>query len=300
LQLLDTSTLTACILIILYTVGPLGMLVGAIPQLGQGAIACERFAALGFSMAHHAADAAERVPDATHERQSLRDWKCIELQGATASYHDGESTASFQLGPVDMRIHPGELVFIIGGNGSGKSTLAKILTGLYMPVEGQVLLDGKPINRQTLDAYRSLFSAVFADFHLFDRVLGSGAETTTGALAHEYLGMLGLADKVRITDETYSTTKALSNGQRRRLALVSAYLEDRPVYVLDEWAADQDPLFKSLFYKVLLPDLKRRGKCVIIITHDDQYFEYADRIVKLSEGKIVADVSMHSGSLKTA
>jgi putative ATP-binding cassette transporter len=300
LQLLDASTLTACILVILYIIGPLGLLVGGIPQLGLGAIACERFTALGFSIPRDATPVADHEPDVPNEKAAPRDWKCIELHGATARYHDGESTASFELGPINMRIHPGELVFVIGGNGSGKSTLAKILTGLYLPVAGHVLLDGQPVNRQNLDAYRSLFSAVFADFHVFDRILGSGQETATCGRAREYLGMLGLAEKVRVEDETYSTTKALSTGQRRRLALVSAYLEDRPVYVLDEWAADQDPPLKKLFYTVLLPELKRRGKCVIVITHDDQYFEAADRIVKLSDGKIVADVSMYPSSLKTA
>ncbi|HEY6927001.1 MAG TPA: cyclic peptide export ABC transporter [Steroidobacteraceae bacterium] len=287
-QLFDTATLTACILIILYIIGPLALLVGAIPQLGQGAIACERLAALGFSIDQNPANGAHDDSDVATEEPVPSEWKCIELRGVKARYFD-QSTASFELGPINMEIHPGELVFVIGGNGSGKSTLAKVLTGLYMPVDGQVLLDGQPV-RGNLDRYRSLFSAVFADFHVFDRVLGRDKDASASSIAREYLGMLGLADKVRIRDETYSTTKALSSGQRRRLALVSAYLEDRPIYVLDEWAADQDPPLKKLFYTVLLPDLKRRGKCVIIITHDDQYFEAADRIVKLLDGKIVAEV----------
>jgi putative ATP-binding cassette transporter len=300
LQLLGASTLTACILVILYIIGPLGMLIGTIPQVGQGGIAYERLTAFGLSMAHNAADVASLELDASDESPAPSHWKCIELHGATARYPDGDSTSSFELGPIDLRIHPGELVFVIGGNGSGKSTLAKVLTGLYTPLEGQVLLDGQPVNRQNLDTYRSLFSAVFADFHVFDRVLDGGKEATTYALAREYLGMLGLANKVEIADKTYSTTKALSSGQRRRLALVCAYLENRPICVLDEWAADQDPPLKSLFYKVLLPDLKRRGKCVIVITHDDQYFEAADRIVKLSDGKLVSDVLLHSSSFETA
>jgi putative ATP-binding cassette transporter len=298
LQVLDAASVTASILVILYIIGPLSLLVGGIPQLGLGTIACERFAMLGFSIPDDVAVTTGEAESKTANPAPVR-WQSIELQGATARYYDSESTASFELGPIDLCIQPGELVFVIGGNGSGKSTLAKILAGLYQPVSGRVLLDGQPIDSGSLETYRNLFSAIFADFHVFDQVLGSDTEAATGRLANEYLGMLGLKDKVQVTHLTYSTTRALSNGQRRRLALVSAYLEDRPVYVLDEWAADQDPPFKKLFYQVLLPELKRRGKCVIVITHDDQYFEVADRILKLSDGKLVADIETHPGSLQT-
>src|SRR5262249_21204367 len=150
------------------------------------------------------------------------------------------------------------LVFIVGGNGSGKSTLAKVLTGLYSPTQGRILLDSTPVHNGNSDLYRSLFAAVFTDFHLFNRVIGPGREGANKVLVQEYLTRLGLADKVQLNGKNYSTTKALSTGQRKRLALLCAYLEDRPIYLLDEWAADQDPPFKKFFYEVLLPDLKRR------------------------------------------
>jgi putative ATP-binding cassette transporter len=67
---------------------------------------------------------------------------------------------------------------------------------------------------------------------------------------------------------------------------MAAYLEDRPVYLFDEWAADQDPLFKEMFYREFLPELKSRGKTVIVITHDDRYFPVADRIIKLENGQV--------------
>jgi len=287
LQWLDAATLTACVLVVLYIMGPMGIVIGAVPQLGQATVACERIAGFGFSFDVHAPDAPDQTssPDADG---SLRNWQAIELHGIKARYHSEETATHFELGPIDLRLHPGELVFIIGGNGSGKSTLAKILTGLYTPTAGRVLLDGQAVDERRREAYRSLFSTVFTDFHLFDRVVG--ASSAPADQAQEYLTMLGVANKVRIEDGAYSTTKALSSGQRKRLALVSAYLEDRMIYVLDEWAADQDPSFKSLFYRVLLPDLRRRGKCVIIITHDDQYFEVADRIIKMSDGRIVSDL----------
>ncbi|MCI0996649.1 ATP-binding cassette domain-containing protein, partial [Pseudomonas corrugata] len=133
--------------------------------------------------------------------------------------------------------------------------------------------------------------AVFSDFHLFNRLIGPDEEDGNPDLASKYLETLGLADKIKIEGLGYSTLKALSYGQQKRLALVCAYMEDRPVYVLDEWAADQDPPFKKFFYEELLPDLKRRGKTVLIITHDDQYFQLADRIIKLADGHIASDIN---------
>ncbi|MFY9571046.1 MAG: ABC transporter ATP-binding protein, partial [Blastocatellia bacterium] len=106
--------------------------------------------------------------------------------------------------------------------------------------------------------------------------------------ARDYLARLELDNKLEINDGVLSTTN-LSQGQRKRLALLTAYMEDRAVYVFDEWAADQDPLFKRVFYYHLLPDLKARGKMVLVISHDDQYYHVADRIVKLEYGKIEYD-----------
>jgi len=188
------------------------------------------------------------------------------------------------LGPVDLSFQPGELVFLVGGNGSGKSTLAKIITGLYLPEAGQIRLDGKLVTNQNRDAYRQLFSAVFADFFVFDNLLGLDGADLDGR-AGCYLEQLHLQHKVRIANGSLSTT-AVSQGQRKRLALLTAYLEDRPFYLFDEWASDQDPHFKNVFYTKLLPDLKARGKTVLVITHDDRYFDTADRLIKLDYGKL--------------
>ncbi|MCF4986182.1 cyclic peptide syringomycin export ABC transporter SyrD, partial [Pseudomonas syringae] len=153
------------------------------------------------------------------------------------------------------------------------------------------LLDGAAVTDDSRGDYRDLFSAVFSDFHLFNRLIGPDEkEHPSTDQAQTYLSTLGLEDKVKIEGLGYSTTTALSYGQQKRLALVCAYLEDRPIYLLDEWAADQDPPFKRFFYEELLPDLKRRGKTILIITHDDQYFQLADRIIKLADGCIVSDV----------
>ena len=174
------------------------------------------------------------------------------------------------LGPVNLTFRPGELTFIVGGNGSGKSTLAKIITGLYPPESGEILLDGKKVTNCDRDDYRQLFSAVFADFYIFGTMLGLNAVNLDSRALH-YLTELHLEHKVKVRNGQLSTVD-LSQGQRKRLALLTAYLEDRPFYLFDEWASDQDPQFKEIFYRQILPDLKARGKAIVVITHDDRYF----------------------------
>jgi putative ATP-binding cassette transporter len=186
-------------------------------------------------------------------------------------------------------VRPGELLFLVGGNGSGKTTLAKLLTGLYAPEAGEVRLDGAPVTDATRDRYRELWTVVFSDAFVFDRLLGAVAPDLD-ARAREYLVRLQLDHKVTVSGGVLSTTE-LSQGQRKRLALLAAYLDDRPIYLFDEWASDQDPLFKEVFYRQLLPELKGRGKAVVVISHDDRYYDVADRVVKLENGRVVSDVS---------
>jgi putative ATP-binding cassette transporter len=179
-------------------------------------------------------------------------------------------------------------VFIVGGNGSGKSTLAKLITGLYIPEAGEIRLDEELITEQNREWYRQHFSVVFSDFYLFDELWGlenSGLDSKV----QEYLKVLQLDHKVKVTNGKFSTT-ALSQGQRKRLALLTAYLENRPIYLFDEWAADQDPAFKKIFYTELLTKLRDQGKTVLVISHDDRYFHLADRIVKLEYGKVEFDI----------
>lgn len=219
----------------------------------------------------------------------------VTLRGVTHAYFHERDERMFRIGPIDLTIRPGELVFIVGGNGSGKTTLAKVLTGLYEPEEGTIEVDGRPIGWRERAAYRQRFSAVFNDFHLFDALLGivdpdDPARAQADARANALIAKLALDHKVKVVDGAFSN-RALSTGQRKRLALVVAYLEDRPFYLFDEWAADQDPSFKAVFYEQLLPELRARGKAVIVITHDDRYFDLADRLLKLDNGQIVSDTA---------
>ena len=189
---------------------------------------------------------------------------------------------------ITLDIRDGEFITIVGPSGSGKSTLVRLLTGLYAPTTGLVRSHGTVVDATNREAYLQQFAAVFADFHLFERLFGLDAPGRAETI-HHYLTVLGMEHKVSVKADRLSTT-ALSSGQRRRLALLTAYLEDRPVYVFDEWAADQDPSYKQVFYQRLLPELKARGKCVVVVTHDDRYFHLGDRVIKLDAGRIVEEV----------
>lgn len=274
--------LTGYILIILYIRTPITVLLSVIPSFSQAQVALQKVDTLGLSL-------QKEISKDSPERPSEVDagWQSIDLVGVMHAYSTDREEGSFALGPLDLTFRPGELVFLVGGNGSGKSTFAKILTGLYVPETGTIRLDGLPITNETRDSYRQLFSAVFSDYYLFERVAGEN-DPGLDARAQEYLVQLQLDHKLRVEDRKFSTT-ALSQGQRKRLTLLNAYLEDRPFYVFDEWASDQDPLFKRVFYTQLLPELKARGKAVLVITHDDQYYHVADRVVKLDYGHPVPD-----------
>ncbi|MBD2435586.1 ATP-binding cassette domain-containing protein [Nostoc sp. FACHB-110] len=203
----------------------------------------------------------------------------------------------FCLGPISLTLQPGQITFIIGGNGSGKSTLAKLITGLYPPKTGSIYLDGILINEQNQEWYRQQFSAIFSDFYLFESCLGFN-HSDLDREVESYLRQLQLDHKVQVKNGVLSTIN-LSQGQRKRLALLTAYLEDRPIYVFDEWASDQEPQFRELFYRQSLAKLKERGKAVVVITHDDRYFNLADQIIKLDYGKIEPAYVQKNGHLKS-
>jgi putative ATP-binding cassette transporter len=200
----------------------------------------------------------------------------------------GVNGSGFRLGPLDLVFEPGQISFVVGGNGSGKSTQANLLTGLYLPETGFVTLNGEKIGHDNLEWFRQNCSAVFTDFHLFKDYLGFDRPGIDDEVRH-LLTELQLTHKVTVQDGRLSTV-ALSQGQRKRLALLTTLLEDRPIYVFDEWAADQEPRFRDVFYTEIVTGLARRGKTVIVITHDDRYFHCADQIIELDFGQL-ADTS---------
>jgi putative pyoverdin transport system ATP-binding/permease protein len=277
----SAAVLTGYTLTVLYLMGPLEYILNALPRLSHADVAIKKIESLSGMLAEQTVSEAARQPG------PARPWRALELTGVTHSYRREDGGEEFVMGPLDLCVSPGEVVFITGGNGSGKTTLAKLLVGLYVPQSGEILLDAQPVTDENRDDYRQLFSVVFSDYYLFEHLLGDG-DGDGGAKAQEYLARLQLDHRVQIRDGKFSTVE-LSQGQRKRLALLTAYLENRPIYVFDEWAADQDPQFKDIFYLQLLSGLKAAGKTVFVISHDDRYYHVADRVVKLNYGRIEHD-----------
>ena len=279
MQSITHEALTGYVITVLYLMGPLAGVMSSFSLFGRASVALEKVERLGITLSSSATEETT-----TRQLKGEMPFKQLELVDVTHSYRREKEEADFVLGPINLTFTPGELVFLVGGNGSGKSTLAKILTGLYFPEGGEIHLNGKAVTKQNLDDYRQIFSVVFGDFYLFENLLGLNSPNMDKQ-AREYLEHLHLDHKVKVENGVLSTT-SLSQGQRKRLALLTAYLEDRPFYLFDEWASDQDPQFKAVFYTQLLPELKARGKTVLVITHDDKYFHIADRVIKLDYGKV--------------
>lgn len=272
----NTSVAATYSLTLLFLRTPLIQAVGALPTLLNAQVAFRKLESLRL---------AEYQPG-FDETSVPRDWQTIELRGVTYQYPDSEGSRGFTVGPVDLTLRRGELVFLIGGNGSGKSTLARLLTGLYRPVEGEIRVDGKPLETgQDWARFRQRFSTVFTDFHLFDRLLGPDGQSPDPDLVETWLTRLQMKGKL-LFDGDRVTNPRLSQGQRKRLAMLLAVAEQRDFLLLDEWAADQDPQFRRTFYRELLTHLHEMGVTVFAISHDDHYFERADRLLEMKNGTL--------------
>jgi putative ATP-binding cassette transporter len=280
-----TKTTTA----LMFIVGACFGLVQSIPILLSANTAADRIDQLDRALRATVSSAeADVVP-------LQRQFNKIEVRDLRFRYVDQFSEVAFSIGPIDFELTAGELVFITGGNGSGKSTFLRVLSGLYAPDSGEILLDGEPVTELTRDRYRNLMSAIFFDYHLFHRLYGI-PEPEAGEI-ERLLGVFRLADKTGLVSSEFRTLD-LSGGQRRRLALIVSMLEKRPILLLDEWTAEQDPEFRRKFYDEFLPDLKKAGATVVVITHDDRYLDELDlpaRRIRMDEGRIVEQRSTLKG-----
>ncbi|MDN3448493.1 multidrug ABC transporter permease/ATP-binding protein [Psychrobacter sp. APC 3281] len=285
-------------LTILFMQSPLLHAVGAYPTLQTAQVALEKIQSL---------ELAEHQPSFATDTVA-QDWQSITLNNINYRYvgssshaldtavndnaqnsdnsDNNQNPSDNILKSVNLTLCRGDVVFLIGANGSGKSTLAKIITGIFTPTTGTVQVDGQNVNSENNADFRQLFSAIFSDQHLFKQLIGYEGNEPDAALVSDWLHKLNLQEKVSVSDHKLSTDK-LSQGQRKRLAMLIAVAEQKDILLLDEWAADQDPAFRRVFYQTLIPELKAMGKTLFIISHDDGYFEHADRLLLMKEGRLI-------------
>ena len=281
-----TKTITALV----FVIGACFGLVQSIPLLAAANMAADRVEQLEAKLQATIAVPQIGVPHAPTRFDQ------ITMRNVVFRYTERSSETVFQVGPVDFTLRAGELVFISGGNGSGKSTFLRVLSSLYKPDAGEITFDGIRVNDETRESYRQLITAVFVDYHLFQRLYGIPGPDP--AEVEALLELFRLQDKTRLKDREFETLD-LSTGQRKRLALVVSLLEKRPILLLDEWAADQDPEFRRKFYFELLPALNRAGKTVVVISHDDRYLEELDlpaRRLRMDEGRFVERTAVEHGA----
>ncbi|POF30624.1 cyclic peptide export ABC transporter [Roseibium marinum] len=275
---ISTGNLAKTATAVLFIIGPIGIIIQAVAVLGSAEASAARILNLENRLEEFSSATDSRKPV---NPKAFAGFSRISLEAAEYEYTAESGVEPFHLGPVALHVDRGEILFISGGNGSGKSTLMRILTGLYAPSAGQLTVDGRTIGAVNRRDYRALIASVLSNYHLFPELFGLRDVSKDAVM--EQLRYFELDDVVGMENNRFVTLD-LSTGQKKRLALVVALLEDRPVLVLDEWAADQDPQFRKKFYRELLPRLKAQGKTIIAVTHDDAYFDLADRRVHLSEG----------------
>ncbi|MBC3787166.1 cyclic peptide export ABC transporter [Spirosoma utsteinense] len=273
------------IIVVLYLMGPLSSLVGIMTHLNNINIAVERIQSVEKEIS---------TVSVSDSKPAVLPCKCprfesLRFKNICFEYTDHLKQKSFTVGPISLNINKGEIIFVTGGNGSGKSTFMNLLTGLYQASAGSISYNGHPVPLAEYNAYSDCFSAIFTNSYLFsENYDGFDLRTENTELMH-YINMMQLKHVLIIDNDTKKIDIGLSKGQTKRLALIYALMENRELLVLDEWAAEQDPVFRTYFYEFVLADLKSMGKTIIAVTHDDHYFHHADRIIKFDYGTIVND-----------
>ncbi|HWK03300.1 MAG TPA: cyclic peptide export ABC transporter [Puia sp.] len=281
------------IVTLLYLMTPVIALVELLPKYSYTRVAFERLRQFNEQIKQSANAGETTVKVMLTDRK----FKNLIFHGVTYEYGAGNLDGRFVLTPVDLEINQGEVLFITGGNGSGKSTFIHLLTGLFTPSAGTIWLNGEEITEENYSFYRDRISAIFSDNYLFSFNYDEYDFSDANTLFHRYLALMELSEVVRIHPKNNSIDNALSSGQKKRLAMIYALMEDKDILVLDEWAADQDPTYRSYFYNVLLPKLKADGKTIVAVTHDDAYFNHADRIITFESGRIIRQKKGMGGAI---
>lgn len=271
---ISNESLIGVIMALLYIAGPVTLILNSMPQIATAKVSLRNLTRVFNTLTSEVA---------SEDIKPLADWQAVSFSNISYSYDNADG--GFELGPLDLEIFKGEVTFIVGGNGSGKSTLCKVIALHYAPTEGEIHFGDVRIDQNSLNSGRQYISAIFTDYYLFDRLLNNLGEVDE-ELVNRYLTQLEIERKVHLKNGRFSTL-SLSDGQKKRLALLVAFLEDRDIYIFDEWAADQDPVFKQVFYHDILPELRARNKAVVVISHDDRFFHVADKVLIMEDGKLI-------------
>lgn len=279
----ETTTITAIVAVVLFSIGPLGQIVLGIPFFTKAELAVASIRQLEEKL-DEINDVRATSPES--RMAGKQTFQSLRMEQLSFSYTDPEGQQTFTVGPIDMTIGKGELIIIAGGNGSGKTTLLKLIAGLYYSVSGSIYLDDILVKPSNYEHYRKLFSIILSDFHIFDRLYG------LDDIDYDQFGYL--MDKMQLSKKTAYIDGRFSNldlsaGQKKRLALVTSCLEDKPILIYDEIAADLDPEFRAYYYDVHLKELRKSGKTIIVVSHDDRYFHMGDRFFKMDYGRIVME-----------
>ncbi|MDO8343145.1 MAG: cyclic peptide export ABC transporter [Cellvibrio sp.] len=265
---LNQQEMFGIVMALLYLTGPVGVILSSIGAMQQGRVSLRKIVAFYSRLVEEGSSCS---------CAALDDWNSIQLRNVTFRYSD----EGFCLNKISAEFRKGQVTFIVGGNGSGKSTLSKILSLHYRATFGEIQFGHQIVGDNNISTARESIGAIYSDFYVFPRLYGN---PDLGRI-ESYIRFLGLDKKVSVVNGRFSTTD-LSDGQKKRLALLALLLEDRPVCIFDEWAADQDPEFREIFYLSIIPELRSLGKVVIIVSHDDRYFDCADQIIVMDQGSV--------------
>lgn len=289
---LPLAEIAPVIVTVMYMMVPASTLIGIVPFHTNVKIALNRIQELEAELSRYA-DEFERLP-VKHEFGATK-FQQITFDDVVFEHVDNKN--KFILGPLNLTINRGELIFITGGNGSGKSTFINLLTGLYPPSEGAIYFNGNKVDVTNRIYYSDFISSIFTRSHLFNENYSDFDLTSDNYDLQQYIELMRMEGKINLSKDSKALTTNLSMGQKKRLSMIYSLLEGREIIILDEWAAEQDPTFKAYFYQEILPHLLRRGKTIIAVTHDDRYFDYANRIIKFERGKIETDSILEAVSV---